>query len=146
MRNYVRGNTWKVCLFSFCLRNSVGLTREFTWSCTALCLIGKTDFLWLKNIFPEWRRVFFYTHGRFTLHGRIWGGRVSSVPGFRRGPMNQTFLNFMQCFGKFDKIVCWHSPEGWHTLLQGILDLPPLLFIWHLPSCERLKHLVWPSI
>ena len=27
-------------------------------------------------------------------------------------PMAQNFLNFMQFFGKFDKIICWRLPEG----------------------------------
>ena len=42
-------------------------------------------------------------------------------------PTAQNFLDFMQFFGKFDKIICWRPPppEGRHPLLQGILD-PPL--------------------
>ena len=43
-------------------------------------------------------------------------------------PTAQNFLDFMQFFGKFDKIVCWRPPpEGRRPLLQGILD-PPLEF------------------
>ena len=30
----------------------------------------------------------------------------------RAPPMVQNFLDFMQFFGKFDKIVCWHPPRG----------------------------------
>ena len=41
--------------------------------------------------------------------------------------MDQNFLNFMQFFTKFDKIVCWHP------LLQEILD-PPLITLIMLPS------------
>ena len=49
------------------------------------------------------------------------------APGARPPPTVQNFLDFMQFFGKFDKIVCWRPPplEGWRPLLQGILD-PPL--------------------
>ena len=39
--------------------------------------------------------------------------------------MAQNFLDFMQFFRKFDKIVCWRPPRGSAPLLQGILD-PPL--------------------
>ena len=46
----------------------------------------------------------------------------------RGPPTAQNFLDFMQFFGKFDKIVCWHPPEGRRLLLQGILD-PPLSLI-----------------
>ena len=50
------------------------------------------------------------------------GGRTRRAP----PPTVQNFLDFMQFFGKFDKIVCWRPPlEGWRPLLQGILD-PPL--------------------
>ena len=30
----------------------------------------------------------------------------------------QKFLNFMQCFGKFCKIVCWRPLEDWRLLLR----------------------------
>ena len=43
----------------------------------------------------------------------------------RPPPTDQNFLDFMQFFGKFDKIVCWRPLEGWAPLLRGILD-PPL--------------------
>ena len=37
----------------------------------------------------------------------------------------QIFLNFMQFFGKFCKIVCWRPQKSRCPLLRGILD-PPL--------------------
>ena len=37
----------------------------------------------------------------------------------------QNFLDFMQFFGKFDKIVCWRSLQGRRPLLQGILYPAP---------------------
>ena len=40
-------------------------------------------------------------------------------------PMAQNFLDFMQFFGKFNKIVCWCPLEGRCPLLQGIQDPPP---------------------
>ena len=40
-------------------------------------------------------------------------------------PMAQNFLNFMQFFAKFGKIICWRPPGGLVPLLWGILD-PPL--------------------
>ena len=39
-------------------------------------------------------------------------------------PTAQKFLDFMQCLGKFDKIVCWRPLDGRRPLLQGILDRP----------------------
>ena len=50
------------------------------------------------------------------------GGAPGTPP-----PTAQKFLNFMQFFAKFGKIICWRPPEGWRPLLRGILD-PPLLF------------------
>ena len=42
-------------------------------------------------------------------------------------PTAKNFLNFMQFFGKFGKIICWRPhPRGLVPLLQGILD-PPLI-------------------
>ena len=63
--------------------------------------------------------------------------------GFRGGgapdahpPTAQNFLDFMQFFGKFDKIVCWRPlpREGRRSLLQGILDLP----LWF--HCTNTDH------
>ena len=51
------------------------------------------------------------------------------------GYYSENFLDFMQFFGNFDKIVCWHPLEGWRPLLQGILD-PPLLWCSILPISE----------
>ena len=49
------------------------------------------------------------------------------VPLARAPPMAKNFLNFMQFFTKFGKILCWRPPEGWRPLLRGIVD-PPLRF------------------
>ena len=43
-----------------------------------------------------------------------------------RPPTAQNFLNFMQFFAKFGKIICLRPPKGWRPLLRGILD-PPLI-------------------
>ena len=40
------------------------------------------------------------------------------------GSRDQTFLDFMQCKGKFNKVVSQYPPEGWHPPAK-ILD-PPL--------------------
>ena len=40
-------------------------------------------------------------------------------------PSGPYSFNFMQFWGKFGKIVCWRSLEGWHPHLGEILD-PPL--------------------
>ena len=54
------------------------------------------------------------------------GGFRVAHPARPPPPTVQNFLDFMQFFGKFDKIICWRPPpEGWRPLLQGILD-PPL--------------------
>ena len=55
------------------------------------------------------------------------GGR----PGAHSTPTAQNFLNFMQFFAKFGKIICWRPPEGWSPLLREILDQPLVL---HKPS------------
>ena len=34
-------------------------------------------------------------------------------------PMAQNFLNFMQFFAKFGKIICWRLPEGLAPLPTG---------------------------
>ena len=47
------------------------------------------------------------------------------VPPARAPPTAQNFLNFMQFFAQFGKIICWRPLEGWRSLLRGILD-PPL--------------------
>ena len=49
---------------------------------------------------------------------------MGSAPG-ALPPMTQNVLNFMQFFGKFGKIVCYHPLAGQRPLLCGILDLPP---------------------
>ena len=56
---------------------------------------------------------------------------LGGVPLACSPPTAQNFLNFMQFFGKFDKIVCWHPLEGRRPLLQGILD-PPLITLSNL--------------
>ena len=38
------------------------------------------------------------------------GGSKGGVPA-RAPPTDQNFLDFMQFFGKFDKIVCWRPPR-----------------------------------
>ena len=56
------------------------------------------------------------------------GGSKGDAPG-APSPTDQNFLDVMQFFGKFDKIVCWHIPplpRGLVSLLRGILD-PPLI-------------------
>ena len=50
---------------------------------------------------------------------------LRGVPPAHAPPTDQNFLNFMQFFGHFGKIVCWHPLEGWRPLLWGILH-PPL--------------------
>ena len=55
------------------------------------------------------------------------GADLGGVPPDAPPPTAQNFLNFMQFFAKFGKIICWRpSPGSWHPLLQGILD-PPLV-------------------
>ena len=54
-----------------------------------------------------------------------------------RPPTAQNFLNFMQFFAKFGKIICWRPPEGWRPLLWEILD-PPLNTNVHPPSSRVL--------
>ena len=45
----------------------------------------------------------------------------------RPPPTAQNFLNLMQFFTKFGKIICWRLPlKGWRPLLRGILDQPLL--------------------
>ena len=57
------------------------------------------------------------------LPWRIWG-RHRCTP-----PKAQNFLNFMQFFSKFGKIICWRpTPEVWRPLLREIL-VPPLLLM-----------------
>ena len=50
--------------------------------------------------------------------------RVATFPTPDSGtPMTQNFLNSVQFFGKFGKIVCWLPlPDGWRPLLKGILN------------------------
>ena len=57
----------------------------------------------------------------------VCSGRSKDVPLVHTPPTDHNFLNFMQFFGKYGKIVSWHPPEGWGPLLWGILD-PPLIW------------------
>ena len=80
-----------------------------------------------------------------------YSGGFRGAPPVRAPPTAQNFLDFMQFFGKFDKIVCWRPPEGRRPLLQGILD-PPLtcdVTYPHLPceqtdACENITFLQLP--
>ena len=58
-------------------------------------------------------------------------GRPDTCP----PPTAQNVLNFMQFFGKFDKIICWRP------LLHGILDPPLVLidFLYNMPAFVRRK-------
>ena len=72
---------------------------------------------------------------------------VYSSGGFRgrirraTAPTAQNLLDFMQFFGKFDKIICWRPLEGRRPLLQGILD-PPL---YRVMRCENSTLLAPPT-
>ena len=69
---------------------------------------GLSIFLWGVG---EWDTGTCYV-GNGSIHS---GGSKGSAPGAHPPPHTaQDFLNFMQFFGKFGKIVCWHPPEGWH--------------------------------
>ena len=56
----------------------------------------------------------------FIKYQRQW--RIQGAP--LVPPTAQNFLDFMQFWGKFHKIVCWRPLEGRRPLLRGILDLP----------------------
>ena len=48
----------------------------------------------------------------------ISGGSKGGGPG--NPPTGQNFLNFMQLFGNFGKIVCWRPPlEGWRPSYEN---------------------------
>ena len=72
--------------------------------------------------------IYVYPHKTLTVIAVAdLGGRTRRAPS---PPTAQNFLNFMQFFAKFGKIICWHPPpEGWRPLLRGILD-PPLYCIY----------------
>ena len=51
-------------------------------------------------------------------------GSSGGSKGDGRTPTAQNFLNFMQFFGKFGKIICWRPPEGWRPS-YGESWIPP---------------------
>ena len=50
----------------------------------------------------------------------------------------QDFVNFLQFFGNFGKIICWRLVIDWRPLIQGILD-PPLTSVVSFHSLLQLR-------
>ena len=75
------------------------------------------------------------------LQWRIQGG----APPACTPPTTQIFLNFVQFFGKFGKIICWCPLEDWRPLLWGILD-PPMLNAIYLNFEIRNSYLAKPNM
>ena len=64
-------------------------------------------------------RVLKYSNNQ-SSNNRLCSGGSRGRP-LHAPPVVQHFLNFMQFFGKFGKVVCWHPPphpEGWRPLLR----------------------------
>ena len=47
-----------------------------------------------------------------TEHMAVTSGRFRGAHPAHTPPTAQNFLNFMQFFAKFGKIICWHPPGG----------------------------------
>ena len=67
------------------------------------------------------------------------GGRAIPLP----HPRGLNSFNFMQFFGKFGKIVCWHL-EGCHPHLEEFLD-PPLMATTYLGFFRYLYYRYQPD-
>ena len=96
--------------------------------------------VWEKVLGKVWGKVreMVWEKVQGMVQGMVWIG------GSEGGP---PFLNFMQFFGKFGKIVCWcPSPGGLIPLLRRILD-PPLVWgmdwgmVW-----EKVQAKVWGKV
>ena len=72
--------------------SSIGVSACADWTSDTCFLQSRKDNYWMPD-------------GAANLGGGRWG---YAVTGLRGGPNTaQKFLDFMQFFGKFDKIVCW---------------------------------------